>query len=42
MQLKQLDAESESEGKRDDGNDLANGELSGTKILDNLVDHSSS
>uniref|UniRef100_A0A670HWU6 Transport and Golgi organization protein 1 homolog n=1 Tax=Podarcis muralis TaxID=64176 RepID=A0A670HWU6_PODMU len=41
MQLKQLDAESESEGKRDDGNDLANGELSGTKILDNLVDHSS-
>ncbi|XP_033000614.1 transport and Golgi organization protein 1 homolog isoform X4 [Lacerta agilis] len=31
MQLKQLDAESESEGKRDDGNDLANGELSDTR-----------
>ncbi|XP_044286978.1 transport and Golgi organization protein 1 homolog isoform X2 [Varanus komodoensis] len=31
MQLKQLDADSESEGKRDEGNDLANGEISDTR-----------
>ncbi|XP_066474813.1 transport and Golgi organization protein 1 homolog isoform X2 [Tiliqua scincoides] len=31
MQLKQLDADSELEDKRDEANDLANGELSGAK-----------
>ncbi|XP_062980169.1 transport and Golgi organization protein 1 homolog isoform X2 [Elgaria multicarinata webbii] len=31
MQLKQLDADSESEGKRDEGIDLANGEISDTR-----------
>ncbi|XP_007433774.1 transport and Golgi organization protein 1 homolog [Python bivittatus] len=31
MQLKQLDADSESEGKREEGNDLANGEISDSR-----------
>lgn len=38
MQLKQLEADSEPDGKKDDGNDVANGEHSGIKALENLTD----
>lgn len=37
MQLKQLDADSETEGKNDEGSDLANGEFSGMLIFTSLL-----
>lgn len=37
MQLKQLDIDSEPEGKKDEGNDVANGEHSGIKAWDDLT-----